>query len=65
MKILIIILMFFVLGSLLIISNNNLVLSDDANLEVFGNLWLDWIGSIFKNLGSLTGNAVKMDWVSG
>ena len=65
MKIFIILIMFLHFGTLIIISNNNLALSENKNLKVFGDLWVDWIGSVFKNVGSLTGNAVKMTWVSG
>ena len=62
MKLAIIILMIFALMCLLIISNNNLAFSDSKDFEKFSELLVEWLGKLFNNLKSITGEAVNMDW---
>lgn len=63
MKIVMILIMLFLFSALLIISNNNLALQKQENLEKFSELYLKWLDKIFTNIQSITGNAVKMNWV--
>ena len=63
MKLIIIVLMLLVLGALLIISNNDLAFSDSENVGKFGDLFVEWADQLVFNLNSLTGNAVKLDWI--
>jgi len=62
MRLLIFLMIFVVLFSLLIISNNNLAMQKSENLVKFGDLWISWLDKVSKNVGSLTGNLIKMDW---
>lgn len=63
MKILIIILMFFALGGLLIISNSNLALHNPDNVDVFVELYSEWIDNTYLNLQTITGNIINMKWM--
>lgn len=63
MKLLVIILMFFIIGALFIISNNNLAMYKQENFEKFSELYVEWFNSIYVNIQTLTGEAVKLDWL--
>ena len=63
MKILILILIFFILGALFIISNNDLRLIEDKNVSQFSEMYVGWINEIYLNFLSMTGNAVKLNWL--
>ena len=57
--------MFFLLGGLLIISNNSLALYQKENLETFFDLYSEWMNKLYMNSQTMTGNAVKLDWLPG
>lgn len=63
MKILIFLFMFFIIAGLLIISNNNLSLIKNENLSKFTDLYVGWIDGIYKNLITITGQTIKLDWM--
>jgi hypothetical protein len=62
MKILTSLLLFLYIGGLLIAGNNNLHLIDDQERYEFGTLYYAWLLKAGKNLGTITGNAIKLDW---
>ena len=63
MRVLILIILFFVLAAVFIISNNNLYLSSNEDLSKFNELYADWFSGVLSNMGIITGEAVKMDWI--
>ena len=63
MKILIAVLMFFMIGALIIIGNNDLAMSHSENLGKFFGLYVKWLDSLYINFQSMTGHAVKMEWL--
>ncbi len=63
MKFAIFILMFFVIGALFIIENNELVLSKSENIQIFFELYAEWINSLYLNFQILTGNIIQMNWL--
>jgi hypothetical protein len=62
MKIILFVLMLFVLSGLFIIHNNNLNVFDSEYSGKFVDLYSGWVSKFFSNVGTLTGNAVKLDW---
>ena len=65
MKTMILILFFLAVSALLIISNNDLSLYKQENVEEFSALYVQWLNEIYSNMQTLTGNAVKLDWLPG
>jgi len=65
MKILLFVMIFILLGGFFIISENNLALKERQNFHSFVDLYLNWIGNIYENSVSLTGNIIKMKWLPG
>jgi hypothetical protein len=63
MKFAVILMAFFIMGALFIISNNNLALAQPGNFEKFIGMYGSWLENIYENAFSLTGNAVKMQWL--
>ncbi len=63
MKILIFILMFFIVVGLIIINNNNLHLADKEQLNTFSKLYFGWLGEIYSNFFSMTGEVSKLNWM--
>ena len=63
MKILVVVIMFFLISALMIISNNNLSMYKQENLEEFSELYVGWVDQVYVNIQTLTGNAIRMDWV--
>ncbi len=63
MRLLIIIFMFFIIGALIIIGNNNLAMSSSENIGKFFDLYAKWLDNVYINLQSMTGHAVKMEWM--
>jgi|TARA_Y100000310_G_scaffold321844_1_gene380050 hypothetical protein len=64
MKVLMFVFVFFVFSGLVIISNNDLALIKDSNMLLFFDLYLSWLDHIYSNIQSLTGYALKLNWVS-
>jgi hypothetical protein len=52
----------FLFGALLIISNNNLAMYKPDNAQKFFQLSSDWISTLYNNLLTITGQAVKLNW---
>lgn len=63
MKILIFILIFFIVVGLIIINNNTLHLSDEEQLNTFSKLYFNWLGEIYSNFFSITGDVSKLNWL--
>ncbi len=63
MKILLIFLMILCLGAFFIISNGNLHLSNEKELYTFGENYYSWIIHLGNNFKSITGYALKSDWL--
>jgi len=63
MKILMIIVMFLCIGAFFIISQNNLALNKSENADLFLSTYKGWLSKTFDNLGTLTGQVVKMEWL--
>ncbi|MSS74979.1 hypothetical protein EXS73_02080 [Candidatus Pacearchaeota archaeon] len=62
MKIIVIIALFLYIAGLLIAGNHNLHLIDPEERFEFGKLYYAWTLKAGKNLGTITGNAIKLDW---
>ncbi len=52
-----------VLGALFIISNNNLHLLVSVERELFFNLYMGWLGSLFDQGIKVTSYVVEFDWL--
>lgn len=63
MKFLIFVLMFLFLGSLIIINNNDLNIYETEDAKEFSKIFFAWADSTYKNIQTITGKAVKLDWV--
>ena len=63
MKVVVFLVIFFLLGAFFIISNNELMLSKNEERTEFVNIYKEWVASIIDNTGSITSNAVKLDWL--
>ena len=55
--------MIFVISGLFIIHNNNLNIYDKESSKQFVNLYSNWVNKFYVNVQTVTGNAVKMDWL--
>jgi hypothetical protein len=51
-----------IFGALLIISNNNLAMYKPDNVQKFFQLSSDWFTTLYNNLLTITGQAVKLNW---
>ena len=63
MKIVIVVLMFFLLAAFMIIGNNGLALHEKENMDRFLDLYLEWLNQIYRNTQTITGEAVRLDWL--
>jgi hypothetical protein len=61
-KTILFILMILIFGVLLIISNNNLSMYKPDNVQKFLQLSSNWISTLYNNLLTVTGQAVKLNW---
>jgi len=64
MKFVVIVLVFILLNGFLIVSNNDLYLKNGSAWKELGGLYIDWLKKIAENGVEITGEVVKMDWVS-
>ena len=46
-----------------VVKTNHIDLKTAQGVISAGNVYFSWLGQAFGNLKSLTGNAVKMDWI--
>ena len=58
----VLLLLFFYLSGSYIVEEKNIDLSTGEGILKAGGVYLGWIGHIFSNAKSLTGQAIKMDW---
>lgn len=63
MRWLLFLLIFLLLGAFFIVSNNNLHMGNSSEREMLGDLYYEWLSSLFDNAKSLTGHVVKFDWL--
>lgn len=59
---LIILILFTYISFVAVIKGKDLNLSTTEGLKEAGQLYVTWLGSVFKNLKSLTANAINMNW---
>jgi hypothetical protein len=64
MKFIVIVLIFILLNGFLIVSNNELYLKNGDAWGELGELYVDWVKKVVGNGVEITGEAVKMDWIS-
>jgi hypothetical protein len=63
MKIQMLIVSFVMLSALFIISNNNLHVQNTGERAVFGNAYYGWLGSVFDNFKTITGDVINARWL--
>jgi len=61
---LIALILFSYLGFMASIKGQDINFKSIDGLKTAGSLYLSWIGNVFKNMKSITTNAIKMDWRS-
>ncbi len=54
--------MFLIAGALFIISNNSLYVFQDKGADIFCEKYFYWLGNLFSNLKTITGQVVNMKW---
>jgi hypothetical protein len=64
MKFLTILIIFLLMNAFLIISNNQLALKEPENIPKLKNLYLDWVKNLGKNMVQLSGEVIKLDWIT-
>lgn len=55
--------MFLILGSLIIINNNDLNIYNKEDSKEFSKIFFNWVDGVYKNVQTMTGNFVKLNWV--
>ncbi len=45
-----------------VLGGRNINFASFSGLSKAGSIYFSWLGSIFFNIKSITGNAIKMDW---
>ncbi|MEK6928764.1 MAG: hypothetical protein AABW65_02305 [Nanoarchaeota archaeon] len=58
----IIVVIFLVISIFSLYLNNDLDLTSTDGIIKSGKLYLSWLGNTFKNMGKISGFAVKQDW---
>ena len=58
----IILILFSYISFVAVIKGKDINLTTSDGLKKAGQLYVSWLGSVFKNLKSLTANAVDMNW---
>ncbi len=61
-RIFVIVILFFSFIALIVISNNDLAFSNLKNVSIFFSIYFSWISNLYKNICTLTGNAISLDW---
>ncbi len=59
---LIILILFTYISFVAVIKGKDLNLGSIDGLKKAGQLYVSWLGSVFKNLKTLTTNTIQMDW---
>ncbi len=62
MKFILCLMMFLIAGALFIISNNSLYVFQDKGANIFCEKYFYWLGNLFSNLKTITGQVVNMKW---
>lgn len=63
MRLFVYFMLFLYLVGLFIASNHGLALADAHARSEFGKLYFEWGVKVGMNLGAITGNAIKLDWL--
>jgi len=63
MKVYMFIVMFLFIGIFFIVSNENLKLSEKGNVDKLVSLSIGWIGEVFENTKSISGEIINLDWL--
>lgn len=58
----ILLLLFLYVGVSKIIEQNGVDIKTFDGIVLAGKLYVQWLGHVVKNIGSLSGNAIKMNW---
>lgn len=59
---LIVLILFTYVSFLAVVKGKDINLASIDGIKKAGELYVSWLGSVFKNLKSLTTNAIQMDW---
>jgi hypothetical protein len=59
----VVLLLFIFVTFMNVAHKNSLELRSFGDLFTGLNLYFSWLGHLLGNIGTLTGNAVKMDWI--
>jgi len=62
-KVIVVLLILFVVSGFLIVKNKDLDLRDGGDAVTFAKSYVVWTGSFVKNIASVTGHVVKLDWL--
>ena len=57
------IMMFFIISGLVIVNNHNLMMYKHDNLNTFKTIYVSWLGSVFSNAKTITGDVVAVRWL--
>ena len=63
MRLAVYVMLFLYIMALFIASNHQLALSKAEARSEFGKLYFEWGIKVGKNLGAITGNAIKLEWL--
>jgi hypothetical protein len=63
MKLFLIIIFILILSALIIFESNNFQISESNDVKNFTNEYSSWINNIYTNIQSITGQAVKLNWL--
>lgn len=63
MKFLVLLLMFFTISALLIISNHNLYIYEKENMQIFSEIYVEWLEGVYSSVKNITGEVVKQTWL--
>lgn len=58
-----IIIIFLLMNAFFIVSNKNIPLNSIDNISEVSVVYISWVQNIGKNLGEISGNVVKLEWV--
>ncbi len=55
--------MFFTISALLIISNHNLYIYEKENMQIFSEIYVEWLEGVYSSVKNITGEVVKQTWL--
>ena len=65
MKLAVFIIVFLLIGAFFIISNNNIYMGSSGAFGKFMNIYYGWFFQLAKNVGSVTGYVIDVNWMPG